>query len=157
MLDALKAWRRINKHLDIPPKKKAVDPMKKNRNYRRLPILAIVLLTSLGSANTQAQDVPSQRDIRGYVPPDQLVSFRPETPFSQFVDFLNPIFERVNGKAVIDPESRQLPIGISIAGMQYFDAFEVVLNYNRLVYRETDRFFIVEEAHSRGCDGGGVA
>lgn len=92
-----------------------------------------------------AQEVPRQRDIRTYVPPDQLVSFRPETPFTQFLDFINPIFERVNGKQVIDPESRQFPIGISVAGMQYFDAFELVLSYNRLTYRETDRFFIVEE------------
>jgi len=94
----------------------------------------------------RAQDVPRQRDIRGYVPPDQLVSFRPETPFAQFIDFINPIFERVNNKQVIDPESRQLPIGISIAGLHYFDAFELVLNFNGLVYRETDRFYIVEDA-----------
>ena len=119
---------------------------KKSRSYCGLLILALVASSIVGSGLAQAQDVPRQRDIRGYVPPDQLVSFRPETPFSQFIEFLNPIFERVNGKAVIDPESRQIPIGISISGFHYFDAFELVLNYNGLAYRETDRFFIVELA-----------
>ena len=120
------------------------------RSYSGLLFLVAVLTVTagLGSDSAQAQDVPPQqgRQIRGYVPPDQLVSFRPETPFTQFVDFLNPIFERINGKAVIDPESRQFPIGIAISGAQYFDAFQLVLDYNRLVFRETDRFFIVEDA-----------
>ena len=122
----------------------------KTRLFSGLLILAVVLTGAgvFGSSPAQAQDVPPQqgRQIRGYVPPDQLVSFRPETPFTQFVDFLNPILERVNGKQAIDPESRQFPIGIAISGAQYFDAFELVLNYNGLVYRETDRFFIIEEA-----------
>ena len=122
----------------------------KTRSYSGLLILAVVLTGAgvFGSSPAQAQDVPPQqgRQIRGYVPPDQLVSFRPETPFTQFIDFLNPIFERINGKQAIDPESRQFPIGIAISGAQYFDAFELVLNYNGLIYRETDRFFIIEEA-----------
>ena len=122
----------------------------KTRSFSGLLILAVVLTGAgvFGSSPVQAQDVPPQqgRQIRGYVPPDQLVSFRPETPFTQFIDFLNPILERVNGKQAIDPESRQFPIGIAISGAQYFDAFELVLNYNGLVYRETDRFFIIEEA-----------
>ena len=116
-----------------------------SRSYCGLLILALVALLASGPA--QAQDIPPQegRQIRGYIPPDQLVSFRPETPFVQFIDFLNPIFERIDGKQVIDPESRQMPIGISIAGMHYFDAFNLVLSFNGLAFRETDRFFIVEE------------
>jgi hypothetical protein len=95
-----------------------------------------------------AQDRPSQRHIRSYIPPDQLVSFLPSTPFEQFVDFINPIFSRVTGKQVIDPESRKTPIGVSIAGLHYFDAFELVLEYHGLMFRETDRYFIVESGRT---------
>ena len=120
------------------------------RSYFGLLCLVVVLAATAGlsSGPVQAQDLPPQqgRQIRGYVPPDQLVSFRPETPFTQFIDFLNPILERINGKQAIDPESRQFPVGISISAMHYFDAFQLVLNYNNLAYRETDRFFIVEDA-----------
>jgi type IV pilus assembly protein PilQ len=93
-----------------------------------------------------AQDRPPQRQIRAYIPPDQLVSFLPSTPFDRFLEFVDPIFQRVTGKQVVDPEGRSNPIGVSIASMHFLDAFELVLQFNGLVYRETDRFFIVEQA-----------
>jgi len=118
------------------------------RNQRFVPGLGILCLAAsfilLVQLPARAQDLPPQRQIRSFVPPDQLVSFRPETPFNQFIDFLNPIFQRVTGKQVIDPETRTQAIGISIAGMHFFDALELVLQINDLTYRETDRFFMVE-------------
>ncbi|MEM1094855.1 MAG: type II and III secretion system protein [Bacteroidota bacterium] len=104
-----------------------------------------LLLCWASAAPAIAQDQPPQRVIRTYVPPDQLVSFQPQTPFPQFIEFINPIFERLSGKIVIDPEQRAIPIDINITGMHYLDAFELVLNYNDLTYRETDRYFIIEE------------
>lgn len=106
-------------------------------------ILALVLATP---TFVQAQELPSERQFRTYIPPDQLVSFLPTTPFDRFIEFLNPVFERVTGKQVIDPETRTEPIGVSIAGMHFLDALELVLSYKGLAYRETDRIFLVEEA-----------
>ncbi|RMF64198.1 MAG: general secretion pathway protein GspD [Bacteroidetes bacterium] len=111
-----------------------------------LVLLGLLLLTGQVVPAVQAQVRPPERQIRAYIPPDQLVSFLPSTPFDRFIDFLNPIFQRVTGKQVIDPESRTHPIGISIAGMHFLDAFELVLQYNGLTFRETDRYFIVEKA-----------
>lgn len=96
-------------------------------------------------APAQAQE-PAQRQLRTYIPPDQLVSFLPTTRFDQFLEFVNPLFSNVTGKQVIDPESRDHPIGVSITRMQFFDAFELVLEANGYNYRETERYFIVEEA-----------
>lgn len=119
---------------------------------RKISII-VILATAFGLASTllspreaQAQDRPSQRQLRTYVPPDQLVSFLPSTPFNVFVDFLNPIFERVTDKQIVDPTSGDFPIGISIGGMHFLDAFELVLDYHNLAYRETDRYFVVEDA-----------
>ena len=119
---------------------------KTSRSFSGLLLALFVATCFVGAMPAQAQDLPPQRQIRGYIPPEQLVSFRPETPFTQFIDFLNPIFERVLGKQVIDPESRAQPIGVSIAGMHFLDALELVLRFNGLTYRETDRFFVVELA-----------
>ena len=94
---------------------------------------------------SSAQDRPP-RQIRTFVPPDQLVSFRPDTPFDQFLEFINPIFDRVTGKMVIDPEARQDAIGIAITSMQFFDALEFVLELKGLTYRETDKYYIIEVA-----------
>lgn len=112
----------------------------------RKAALVLLLVCFLVPTAAQAQQRPPERQIRTYIPPDQLVSFLPSTPFDQFIEFLNPIFERVTNKSIVDPESTPGPIGIAIAGMHFLDAFELVLEYNGLVFRETDRFFIVEEA-----------
>ena len=112
-------------------------------------LLGTFLLLGLwsGIANTSsAQDAALRRQIRTYIPPDQLVSFLPSTPFDRFVQFLNPIFQRVTAKQIIDPETRKHPIGISIAGMHFLDALELVLGYNNLQYRETEQFFMIEVA-----------
>ncbi|NBC87805.1 MAG: general secretion pathway protein GspD [Bacteroidetes bacterium] len=112
----------------------------------RSAVVAAVLAALLWStvAPAMAQE-PSRRQLRTYIPPEQLVSFLPTTPFDQFVEFLNPLFVNVTGKQVIDPESRSEPIGVSVTRMQFFDAFELVLEAKGLSFRETDRYFIVQE------------
>ncbi|CAM3314556.1 type II secretion system protein GspD [Rhodothermus bifroesti] len=105
-----------------------------------------LLIGSLVAWPVSAQVQPPQRVMRTYVPPDQLVSFLPTTPLKQFFELLNPIFQRVTGKQIVDPQDRSDPIGISISGMHFFDAFELVLQTKGLIYRETEKFFIVEPA-----------
>lgn len=109
--------------------------------------LVVLALGMVGASTlpTYGQE-PTQRQLRTFIPPNQLVSFLPTTPFDQFLDFLNPIFSSVTGKQVIDPDSRSEPIGVSVQGMQFFDAFELVLQAKGLSYRETERYFIVQEA-----------
>ncbi|NBB85860.1 MAG: general secretion pathway protein GspD [Bacteroidetes bacterium] len=110
-------------------------------------LLLFGLLVTPSSVHAQAEP---ERQLRTYIPPEQLVSFQPSTPLDQFIDLVNPLFTQVAGKQVIDPESRDMPIGISITRMQFFDAFERVLAVNDLTYRETERYFIVEAAPETG-------
>ena len=113
---------------------------------RRLAlVLGAVLLLQAVLVPLAAAQEPSRRQLRTYIPPEQLVSFLPTTPFDQFIDFLNPLFVSVTGKQVIDPESRSEPIGVNVTRMQFFDAFELVLESKQLSFRETDRYFIVQE------------
>lgn len=118
-------------------------------SVRKYFTILLILVCALGMSSVEAlaQDRPP-RQIRTYVPPDQLVSFLPTTPFNQFVDFINPIFERVTGKQVVDPEGRTDPIGVTITSLQFFDALEFVLELKNLTYRETDRVFLIEEAQA---------
>lgn len=116
-------------------------------NFRRW-ILAGLLLTIVGTTPGLAQIVnpgPTQRVYRAYIPQDQLVSFLPDTPFSEFIALINPVFQRITEKMVVDPENRHTPIGVSIAGMHFIDAFELVLDMRGLTFRETDHFFIIEQ------------
>ena len=107
-------------------------------------VLAACMIFGSAVPTVHAQD-RVQREVRTYIPPDQIVSFLPTTSFSRFVELLNPMFETVTGKQVVDPEQANFQIGVTVAGLHFFDAFEMVLQYNDLAYRETDRFFIIEE------------
>ncbi|NNF03653.1 MAG: type II and III secretion system protein [Rhodothermales bacterium] len=117
---------------------------------RLLPFVLATLILGTAWAALSPLAAEAQRrlppQVRTYIPPEQLASFLPSTPFNQFVSYLNPIFSDVTGKQVIDPESRTFPIGVTVAGLHFFDAFELILDSNGLTYRETDQFFIVEEA-----------
>src|SRR5690606_17658589 len=116
-------------------------------NYKSLLSFVAIAVLALGPvANVAEAQNPPQRQIRTYIPPDQLVSFLPTTPFSQFIEFVDPIFLRVTGTRIVDPESRTQPIGVSIASMHFFDAFELVLQYNQLTSTESEQFFIVTPA-----------
>ncbi len=103
-----------------------------------------LLSICFGTVAFTPQEAVGQRRVRAYIPPDQLVSFLPSTPFNRFTEYLNPIFERVTGKSIIDPDSRDHPIGISISDLHFLDALELVLQYNTLEYRETDQYFMIQ-------------
>ena len=109
-----------------------------------LSLLVLLLFGGL-AAPVLAQDRPNRRQTQSYIPPEQLVSFQPNTPFNQFIELINPVFERVAGKTVVDPENRTSPIGVSVSGMHYLDAFERVLEANNLTYQETQTAFLVQE------------
>ena len=102
-------------------------------------------------AVAQAQVVrPPVNPIRGVIPPDQLVSFLPETSFNDFLSLINPTFSRVTGKQVIDPEGRAFAINVPISSTYFIDAFEAVLAQNNLTFRETNDFFIIENLAQGG-------
>lgn len=111
--------------------------------------LALLMGLLLVPATVQAQE-PTQRELRTFIPPDQLVSFSPSTPFDTFIEFVSPIFKRVTGKEVLDPETRGDAIGVDIARMHFLDALELVLEAQGLTYRETDKYFVVEELSDVG-------
>lgn len=114
------------------------------RLLRMASVLATIALVHSPLIWTVYAQERVPREVRTYIPPDQIASFQPTTSFARFVELLNPIFQTVTSKLIVDPEQRRFPIGITVAGLHFFDAFELVLEYNNLTYRETDSFFIIE-------------
>lgn len=107
---------------------------------RAFPAFVVVLtLLALTPDVSLAQGNPP------YVPPNQLVSFAPETPFNEFIEAINPLSQRVTGRLIVDPLGRTDPIGIYVSGMYFLDALEVVLTRAGLSYRDTGGYFILEE------------
>ena len=63
----------------------------------------------------------------------------------QFLRLVNPTFARVTGKRVVDPLDRRGPIGVSLNGVHFIDAFELVLDRAGLDFSESEGYFIVAE------------
>lgn len=113
---------------------------------RRLALALLAALAALGAALAPpAAHAQEARAVRGYVPPDELVSFPATTPMNQFFRLVNPTFARVTGKRVVDPQDRTEPIGVALSGVHFIDAFELVLDRHRLDFAESDGYFIVAE------------
>ena len=111
---------------------------------------AVALLAALVAApalvpTAAAQRAGSDGIVRGYVPADELVSFPASTPMNQFFRLVNPTFFRVTGKRVVDPQDRTDPIGVSLSGVHFIDAFELVLDRHALDFTESEGFFVVTE------------
>ena len=112
------------------------------RRPARLTAAALLVALALPLAGAPAAHA---QDVRGYVPPGELVSFPASTPMNQFLQLVNPTFARVTGKRVVDPLDRQDAIGVALNGVHFIDAFELVLDRSGLDFAESDGYFIVTE------------
>ena len=110
-----------------------------------LAVLALLAPAVQAQTTTAERRSTTPRVVRGYVPPDELVSFPASTPMNQFFRLVNPTFFRVTGKRVVDPLDRTDPIGIALNGVHFIDAFELVLDRYALDFNESDSYFIVTE------------
>ncbi|MEM1055086.1 MAG: type II and III secretion system protein [Bacteroidota bacterium] len=114
----------------------------------RLALAALVAAAGLVAPLVLAAEADAQastRTVRAYIPPDELVSFPAGTPMDEFISLVNPTFRRVTGKSVVDPQDREAAIGVSLNGVHFIDAFELVLDRQNLDFRETEGYFIIEE------------
>ena len=115
------------------------------RRVRFGPVLALLAALAVAAPALAPAAHAQDRVVRGYVPPDELVSFPATTPMNQFFRLVNPTFYRVTGKRVVDPQDRTDPIGVALNGVHFIDAFELVLDRNNLDFSESEGYFIVAE------------
>jgi hypothetical protein len=120
-----------------------------NVSPRVLFLAALLAGFVLAPTRLPAQEPSPQKQVRTYVPADEVVSFPAETPFDQFVDSLSTVFEHTTGKRLVDLAERKMAIGVEVEAMQFLDALELVLSRHNLAYRETKRYFFIEEQRRR--------
>ncbi len=123
-----------------------MNPTRLSRSVSRYAMVALVASAGLAATYGAAPAADAQtRTVRAYIPPDELVSFPAGMAMDEFISLVNPVFRRVTGKSVVDPEDRDSPIGVSLNGVHFVDAFELVLDRQNLDFRETEGYFIIEE------------
>ena len=105
--------------------------------------LFIYLLLLFAIGNVLAQGPRPIR--RATATSEEIVSLSSSTSFDQAVLIFNELSRTFLDKAIIDPEERTGPIGISINQMHWLTALETILKENGLWYEERSKFIIITE------------
>lgn len=105
-------------------------------------LIAIVLtVTSIVTASAQPLNSAERRALKEYASPDELVSIAPTATLDKALNAISEVSRKFAGKIVVDPQRRDLPIGIDIAGMQWRTALETICRKMNLWYEEYPSYF----------------
>lgn len=110
--------------------------MKKN-----IIIISLVYVILFSVSVTFAQD---RLPVREYTPKDAIVTLDRTLSLDQSVRVLQEYSMKFENRSIINRTGTNQPIGVSIPGLYWYDALQMIANINRLVVREfPDRFEII--------------
>jgi general secretion pathway protein D len=92
---------------------------------------------------TQAQ-ADLQQKLKGYVNPEELVTLSETIPFSQAIEIMSKVSEKLTGKKIVCTVSINTPIGVEIEKMSYKKALIIIAQYNNLIIEETENSTVVK-------------
>ena len=85
-----------------------------------------------------------EKTLRGYNPPDELISLSANIPFSKAIDLLNNISEKKTGRKILSLIKRDDPIGVEIINVPYEKALLMIVQYAGLIYEKKEDATIVK-------------
>lgn len=108
---------------------------------RRILICTFVFLAML--VKLPAQDM-TEKMLRGYTPPDELVTLSSTLPYNKAIELINAVSEKKTGKKVISIPAIDKPIGIEIINVQYEKALLMIVQYLDLVMEKKDDATVIK-------------
>jgi type IV pilus assembly protein PilQ len=102
-----------------------------------LALIGVGVITSLAQTLNSAE----QRALKEYTSPGELVSIAPTTTLDKALAAISEVSKKYTGKIVVDPERRDLPIGVDINGVQWRTALETICRKMSLWYEEYPNYF----------------
>ncbi len=106
-------------------------------------IVSILFIVMASSSALSQQYL--ERQFKGFVNPDELVTLSSNLPFDQAILLLSKISESMKGKRVVSTFQSIDPIGLEIENMQYEKALVVLVQYKGLIFEEKDDVIIVKK------------
>lgn len=103
-----------------------------------LTLVALVYFTGLSQQYLE-------RQFKGYVNPDELVTMSANLPFDKAVELLSKVSESMKGKRVVSTYLNAEPIGIEIENMHYEKALVVLVQFRGLMYEEKEDVIIIKK------------
>ena len=106
-------------------------------------ILSLVLVAFVSVTGLSQQYL--ERQFKGYMNPDELVTMSSNLPFNQAVDLLSKVSESMKGKKIVSTYLGTEPIGLEIENMQYEKALVVLVQYRGLIFEEKEDVIIIKK------------
>jgi type IV pilus assembly protein PilQ len=106
-------------------------------------ILSLVLVAFVSITSLSQQYL--ERQFKGYMNPDELVTMSSNLPFNQAVDLLSKVSESMKGKKIVSTYLGTEPIGLEIENMQYEKALVVLVQYRGLIFEEKEDVIIIKK------------
>lgn len=104
-----------------------------------MKILILLMLISCGSGALLYAQPGFEKSLKGFTPPDEIVSMAASLPFSKALELLSNVSEKKTGKKIISTFERQDPIGLDIINVQYEKALLMIVQYaGFMVEQKTD-------------------
>lgn len=85
-----------------------------------------------------------QRQLKGYINPDEIVTLSETIPFSQAIEILSRMSEKFHGKPITSAVTINEPIGIEINKIPYTKALTIIVQYKNLMLEEKQDVIIVK-------------
>jgi len=132
----------------------------KNRieeSMKRSLVIAGIALFLCGGSTLLAQGgktTGERKAFREYTSPQELISIAPSTTLDKALAAISEVSQKFVGKVIIDPERRNMPIGVDIQGIQWRDALEMILRKNNLWYSEYENY--LQLSSPQATETGGV-
>jgi len=99
-----------------------------------------------------AQDI-SERDLRGYTSPDELVTLSANLPFSNAIELLSKVSELKSGRKIVSTVQRTDAIGVEIPNIQYEKALLLIVQYADLLLEKKEDVIIIKRKPDPSAKG----
>ncbi len=93
-----------------------------------------------------------EKELSGYVNPEELVTLSENIPFDKAIEMLSKISEKLTGQRIVSVAGVTEPIGIEITKMPYRKALLIIVQYKNLVYEEKPDVIIVKSKEDLSAD-----
>lgn len=120
-------------------------------------VFFVLLLLSISTSFTLAQGTAGRR-VPEFTSRQEYVSLDSTLPFDKAIAALSEVSKRFSGKIIIDPQERTTPIGVSVKGLHWRDALELIAEANNLrILEKADYIEVKSIREAVAAPGGGPA
>jgi len=109
--------------------------------------IKLILLAFVITFSGIYAQVNTDKDIRDYVNPEELVTLSEDISFNDAVNVLSKISEKMTGKKIVSTVHLDTPLGLEIKNLPYWKALVIITQYHNLKFEERESVIVIQQKH----------